>query len=118
MMRNFLRDEQGQDLIEYTLLLAFVALASAALFIGAGGSVSTHLDHGQHALGDAATSRQLARGCVWGHGSAMPPLFFLSGRVDGPAPRAALSKGRGSRSVISSRAAGGRPVAGRRERQE
>jgi Flp pilus assembly pilin Flp len=37
---NFLRDEQGQDLIEYTLLLAFVALASAALFIGAGNSVS------------------------------------------------------------------------------
>jgi Flp pilus assembly pilin Flp len=36
---NFLRDQQGQDLIEYTLLLAFVALASAALFIGAGGSV-------------------------------------------------------------------------------
>jgi Flp pilus assembly pilin Flp len=36
---NMLRDEQGQDLIEYTLLLAFVALASAALFIGSGGSV-------------------------------------------------------------------------------
>jgi Flp pilus assembly pilin Flp len=36
---NFLKDEQGQDLIEYTLLLAFVALASAALFIGAGDSV-------------------------------------------------------------------------------
>jgi Flp pilus assembly pilin Flp len=30
----------GQDLIEYTLLMAFVALASAALFIGAGGSIS------------------------------------------------------------------------------
>jgi Flp pilus assembly pilin Flp len=40
MMWNFLRDEQGQDLIEYTLLLAFVALASAALFIGAGSAVS------------------------------------------------------------------------------
>jgi Flp pilus assembly pilin Flp len=42
MMRfltGFLRDESGQDLIEYTLLLAFVALASAALFIGAGNSV-------------------------------------------------------------------------------
>jgi Flp pilus assembly pilin Flp len=39
MMLNLLRDEQGQDLIEYTLLLAFVALASAALFIGAGNSV-------------------------------------------------------------------------------
>jgi Flp pilus assembly pilin Flp len=38
-MTRFLRDESGQDLIEYTLLLAFVALASAALFIGAGGSV-------------------------------------------------------------------------------
>ena len=33
------KDESGQDLIEYTLLLAFVALASAALFIGAGNSV-------------------------------------------------------------------------------
>ncbi len=40
MFRNFMQDEQGQDLIEYTLLLAFVAMASAALFIGAGNSVS------------------------------------------------------------------------------
>jgi Flp pilus assembly pilin Flp len=39
-IERFLRDEQGQDLIEYTLLLAFVALASAALVIGAGSSVS------------------------------------------------------------------------------
>jgi Flp pilus assembly pilin Flp len=38
-LTNFLVEEQGQDLIEYTLLLAFVALASAALFIGAGGAV-------------------------------------------------------------------------------
>ena len=30
-LRNFWNDEQGQDLIEYTLLMAFVALASAAL---------------------------------------------------------------------------------------
>jgi Flp pilus assembly pilin Flp len=40
VLTNFLRDEQGQDLIEYTLLLAFVCLASAGLFISAGGSVS------------------------------------------------------------------------------
>jgi Flp pilus assembly pilin Flp len=39
-IRNFCNDDQGQDLIEYTLLMAFVALASAALFIGAGGSVA------------------------------------------------------------------------------
>jgi Flp pilus assembly pilin Flp len=38
-LRNFWHDEQGQDLIEYTLLMAFVALASAALFLGAGGSI-------------------------------------------------------------------------------
>jgi len=40
LLNNFIRDEQGQDLIEYTLLLAFVCLASAALFISAGSSVS------------------------------------------------------------------------------
>lgn len=39
LMTNFLREENGQDLVEYTLLLAFVAIASAALFIGAGQSV-------------------------------------------------------------------------------
>jgi Flp pilus assembly pilin Flp len=38
-LRNIWNDEQGQDLIEYTLLMAFVALASAALFLGAGGSI-------------------------------------------------------------------------------
>jgi Flp pilus assembly pilin Flp len=38
-LQNFWNDEQGQDLIEYTLLMAFVALASAALFLGAGGSI-------------------------------------------------------------------------------
>jgi Flp pilus assembly pilin Flp len=36
---RFLNDEQGQDLIEYTLLIAFVALASAALFIGTGSTI-------------------------------------------------------------------------------
>ena len=41
LLTNFMQDEQGQDLIEYTLLLAFVALASAALFIQSGGSVAS-----------------------------------------------------------------------------
>jgi Flp pilus assembly pilin Flp len=39
LLKTFCNDESGQDLIEYTLLMAFVALASAALFIGAGKSV-------------------------------------------------------------------------------
>jgi Flp pilus assembly pilin Flp len=38
-LRNLWNEDQGQDLIEYSLLMAFVALASAALFIGAGGSI-------------------------------------------------------------------------------
>jgi Flp pilus assembly pilin Flp len=37
---KFVREEEGQDLVEYTLLLAFVCLASAALFIGAGKSMA------------------------------------------------------------------------------
>lgn len=40
LLASFMADEQGQDLVEYTLLLAFVCLASAALFITAGGSLS------------------------------------------------------------------------------
>ena len=36
MIVRFTQEEQGQDLVEYTLLMAFVALASAALFIGTG----------------------------------------------------------------------------------
>lgn len=39
LVKRFLSEDQGQDLIEYTLLLAFVALTSAGLFIGAGKSV-------------------------------------------------------------------------------
>jgi len=37
----FFYGEQGQDLIEYTLLLAFVVLASAALFISSGGAINS-----------------------------------------------------------------------------
>ena len=37
---ELLNNEQGQDLIEYTLLMAFVALASGALFLESGGSGS------------------------------------------------------------------------------
>jgi Flp pilus assembly pilin Flp len=38
--KGFWSDDNGQDLIEYTLLLAMVCLASAGLFISSGGSVS------------------------------------------------------------------------------
>jgi Flp pilus assembly pilin Flp len=38
-MRAFWREDEGQNLIEHTLLLAFVALACATLFMGAGKSI-------------------------------------------------------------------------------
>jgi Flp pilus assembly pilin Flp len=41
ILMRFVKDEQGQDLIEYTLLMAFIALASAAVFVNAGKSIST-----------------------------------------------------------------------------
>jgi Flp pilus assembly pilin Flp len=39
-MRKFLLDEAGQDLIEYTLLLAFIALSGAAAYLGISNSLT------------------------------------------------------------------------------
>ena len=41
LMVRFIREEQGQDLIEYTLLLAFVCLAAAAIFIPEGKGIGS-----------------------------------------------------------------------------
>lgn len=35
LLHNFLREEDGQDLIEYSLLITFIAIACAAM-LGAG----------------------------------------------------------------------------------
>jgi Flp pilus assembly pilin Flp len=55
IMMNLLKDESGQDLIEYTLLMAFIALASAAIFIGAGGSISSIWTNANTSLANAAS---------------------------------------------------------------
>ncbi|HEX4274337.1 MAG TPA: Flp family type IVb pilin [Bryobacteraceae bacterium] len=55
-MQKFWQDEEGQDLIEYTLLLAFVALASASLFVSAGSSVSAIWGSASSQLSNAAIS--------------------------------------------------------------
>ena len=55
-VQKFWRDESGQDLIEYTLLLAFVALASASIFISAGNSISTIWGSTSTQLSNAATA--------------------------------------------------------------
>jgi Flp pilus assembly pilin Flp len=55
-MQKFWKDESGQDLIEYTLLLAFVALASASLFLSAGSSISGIWGSASTQLSNAALS--------------------------------------------------------------
>jgi Flp pilus assembly pilin Flp len=56
LLRSFLCDEHGQDLIEYTLLMAFITLASAVIFINAGKSVKTIWDVASNQLSNAAVS--------------------------------------------------------------
>ncbi len=53
---RFLNDEQGQDLIEYTLLMAFIALASAAIFVNAGKSISSIWGSASGQLSNAAAA--------------------------------------------------------------
>lgn len=53
---TFWKQEEGQDLIEYTLLLAFVALAAAALFIGAGGTIKGIWQVANDTLSNASVS--------------------------------------------------------------
>jgi Flp pilus assembly pilin Flp len=56
MFMRFVKEEEGQDLIEYTLLMAFIALASAAIFINAGSSVSSIWVNASKQLSNAAAS--------------------------------------------------------------
>ncbi len=41
LLKAFAGDEAAQDLVEYSLLLAFIALAAVALLSSAGSSVKT-----------------------------------------------------------------------------
>jgi len=55
ILRRLLRGEQGQDLVEYTLMVAFVAMTSAAIFFSAGGSVSVMWVSANSTLSGAAS---------------------------------------------------------------
>lgn len=56
MLFEFVNDEQGQDLIEYTLLLAFVCLGTAGLFINSGKDLSGIWTAGNSRLAAANTA--------------------------------------------------------------
>ncbi len=56
ILKNFWREEEGQDLIEYTLLLAFVCLGAAAVFITTGGDLKTVWQVGSNRASQAASA--------------------------------------------------------------
>ncbi|MDR3719056.1 MAG: Flp family type IVb pilin [Bryobacteraceae bacterium] len=39
-LKNFINDEEGQDLVEYALLMGFIALAAVAILTTLGGDIS------------------------------------------------------------------------------
>ncbi len=39
VLKAFWQEEDGQDLVEYSLLLAFIALAAISILSGVGGSI-------------------------------------------------------------------------------
>jgi len=67
----FWHDDQAQDLIEYTLLMAFVALASAALFLGAGGSSGAD-QHYRHDRQEGSSEKQHCGFLAKSAGSKLP----------------------------------------------
>ena len=55
MIARLAKDDAGQDLIEYALLAAFVALGSVAALILLGPAIKTLFDTVVKKLGDAST---------------------------------------------------------------
>ena len=50
MIQRFLKDEEGQDLVEYALLLVFLALAAIAILPTLGSSVNKVFSESNSAL--------------------------------------------------------------------
>ena len=50
LIQNFLKDESGQDLVEYALLLVFLALAAIAVLPTLGSSVNKVFSQSNSAL--------------------------------------------------------------------
>ena len=57
MITRLVNDDAGQDLIEYALLAAFVALGSVAALIVLGPAIKSLFDTVVTKLGDAAASK-------------------------------------------------------------
>ena len=53
---RFLREEDGQDLVEYSLLLAFIALAAIAILSAASQNITSLWQDISDALSDATSA--------------------------------------------------------------
>jgi Flp pilus assembly pilin Flp len=51
MLKKFIRDEEGQDLVEYALLLVFIALAAIAVLPTLGSAVNNVFSQSASTLG-------------------------------------------------------------------
>ena len=56
LMKRFWREGEGQDLIEYSLLLGFIALFSATIYSTVSTDVSTIWTNAKNTLATAAAS--------------------------------------------------------------
>ena len=56
LLLRVLAEEEGQDLVEYSLLLAFIALAAVAVLSGISGNVTTLWADLSNAFSTALTS--------------------------------------------------------------
>jgi Flp pilus assembly pilin Flp len=57
-LKSFLKNEEGQDMVEYTLLLAFVALSAGAAYVSIGNNVSSIWSKAENDINSAALAAQ------------------------------------------------------------
>ena len=55
-LHNFWQEEDGQDLVEYSLLLAFIALAAVSILNGVGTKITSLFTSVNSALASASTA--------------------------------------------------------------
>jgi Flp pilus assembly pilin Flp len=56
LLQRLLEEEDGQDLVEYSLLLSFIALGTVAILSGTSASVKTMFSKIASTLGSAVTA--------------------------------------------------------------
>ena len=56
LIKKLVRDEKGQDLAEYGIALAVIAVGAAVIAVAVGGNVNTLWSNGQTAINSAVSA--------------------------------------------------------------